>query len=446
MTIQDLFITPIYLILFGVLAYFLRPFFTDQQTRRYFLPALGVKFLGAIALGVIYQFYYGSGDTYIYFTYGSRWIWQAWIEDPILGLKILLENGGERQAETFSYTQQIWYYKDPHSFTIVRIAGLFDIFTFHTYSATALFFALFNFSGSWALFRAILSKYPYRIKHLALAIFFIPSIIFWGSGILKDTITFGALAWVSASAFRLIERREYMVHHFVILILGSWIIYSIKVYVLLTLIPMLLIWTFWRQLMSIRNTVLRWFVAPIVFSIYAALGILAISSVSQDSERYRLDRIAQSAALTAYDIRYGWGARTEGEGGYDLGTLDGTWNSMIRLFPEAVVVTLFRPFPWEVKNPLMLMSSIEGVFALFCVLYWIRKKGWRNFTSDPFMVFCFGFMIVFAFAVGISTFNFGSLARYKIPLLPFFYMFIFRVCDYVPSGQKGKQGLAEALD
>lgn len=429
MGIKDLFITPIYLILFSVLAYVLRSYFTSPLTRKYFLPALWLKFIGAIALGVVYQFYYGSGDTYIYFTYGSKWIWQAWMDDPILGLKILLEKGGLRNPETFEYTERIWYYKDPHSFTIVRIAALFDIFTFHTYSATALFFAVFNFSGSWALFAAISKRYPYRINYLAIAVFFIPSIILWGSGILKDTITFSALAWITASSFQMIENRKWSILHLLIILVGSLIIYNIKVYILLTFIPMLFIWAFWRQIVSIRNSFLRWIFAPIVCAIYAGFGILALSSVSSDSDRYQLDRIAESAAITSYDIRYGWGARTGGEGGYDLGYLDGTWGSMIRLFPEAVVVTLFRPFLWEVKNPLMLLSALEGIFALLCVFYWFRKSGWRNVASHPFMIFCLGFMLVFAFAVGVSTFNFGSLARYKIPLLPFFYMFIFRICD-----------------
>ena len=36
------------------------------------------------------------------------------------------------------------------------------------------------------------------------------------------------------------------------------------------------------------------------------------------------------------------------------------------------------------------------------------------------ILFSLIFSIAFAFAVGVSTYNFGTLVRYKIPLLPFF--------------------------
>ena len=94
MGLKDLIITPIYLILFSVIAYFVRPYVTNAQTKKYFLPALWVRFAGAILLGVLYQFYYGGGDTLNYWEHGSKWIYEAFQEDVTLGVKLLLEGGG----------------------------------------------------------------------------------------------------------------------------------------------------------------------------------------------------------------------------------------------------------------------------------------------------------------------------------------------------------------
>jgi hypothetical protein len=41
-------------------------------------------------------------------------------------------------------------------------------------------------------------------------------------------------------------------------------------------------------------------------------------------------------------------------------------------------------------------------------------------VKDPNLTFCLVFSIIFAFAVGISSYNFGALSRYKIPCLPFY--------------------------
>ena len=118
MTLSDLFITPVYLILFGFAAYLIRPLVTTRETRKYFFPALYVRFAGAIALGLIYQFYYAGGDTFNYFTHGSRWIWEAFKSDPLMGIKLLTESGGERVGETFEWSQHIWYYRDEKSFFV----------------------------------------------------------------------------------------------------------------------------------------------------------------------------------------------------------------------------------------------------------------------------------------------------------------------------------------
>ncbi|MDH5610391.1 MAG: hypothetical protein OEY56_13015, partial [Cyclobacteriaceae bacterium] len=127
----------------------------------------------------------------------------------------------------------------------------------------------------------------------------------------------------------------------------------------------------------------------------------------------------------SYDIRYGWGARMGGDGGYDLGVLDGTWQSMIRLLPAAVNVSLFRPYLWEVRNPLMLLAALESTVVIFLTFWaFFYKKRFFSLFRDPFLVFCLAFALIFAFAVGVSTYNFGTLMRYKIPMYPFYLILL----------------------
>ena len=160
---------------------------------------------------------------------------------------------------------------------------------------------------------------------------------------------------------------------------------------------------------------------PILLVVFGIAGYLALDQISSYNEKYALDNIAERAAITAYDIRYGWGARTGGDGGYDIGIPDGTVPGMIKLLPAAINVSLFRPYIWEVKNPLMLLAAAESIVVLILSLYlFIYKKGIIGLLNDPFLVFCFLFALLFAFAVGVSTANFGTLMRYKIPMFPFY--------------------------
>ncbi|MEP4533562.1 MAG: hypothetical protein ABJ004_10785 [Cyclobacteriaceae bacterium] len=425
MTIKDLFVTPIFLLVIILLAYWVRPYVTSLATKKYFFPALLAKLIGAIVLGMVYQFYYASGDTFIYFEHGSRWIWEALINEPLKGIQLLLDSGGNRKAETFHYNQHIWYYKDTRSFLIVKIASVIDLVTFHTYTSTALFFALFSFSGLWAFFVALVKKYRNNLNGIAVAILFIPSVVFWGSGILKDTVTIGALGWVSYSLINLIDINKRRLIFWIILVFFSALIFKVKSYIIICYLPMVSLWLYLQFIHKIKNTAYKILVAPLLVVIFGGVGFYVFSTVANQTETFAFENIAERARITAYDIRYGWGARTGGDGGYDLGELDGSWDSMIRLAPQAVVVSLFRPYPWEIKNPLMLLASIESTLMLvFSFWYLIVKKRLTKVFQDPFLVFCMSFAVIFAFAVGVSTYNFGTLMRYKIPMMPFFALLL----------------------
>jgi hypothetical protein len=428
---KDLIITPIYFFLLSLTAYVIRPYVTNPQTRRFFLPALWVKFAGAIMIGLLYQFWYGGGDTFNYFTHGSRWIWEAFNADFLTGLQLLFESGGaSRQPETFQYSQHIWYYRDPKSFFVVRIVALIDLFTLHTYSATALFFAAFSFSGMWAFYSAVAKKYPANLSWLAIALLFVPSVAFWGSGILKDTITLGALGWLTYAMIHIIDLKNRRIFYWMVALGSAWLIFNIKIYILICYLPTLVVWAYWKQIKAVRSTVIRILVAPILLLFFGVIGFAVLNQVSAQSDTYSLDAIAERAAITAYDIRYGWGARTDGDGGYDLGVLDGTWQSMLRLMPAAINVSLFRPYIWEVRNPLMLLAALEALSVMiFSLWIFIYPKQLNFVYNDPFMLFCLIFSLLFAFAVGVSTANFGTLMRYKIPMMPFFLLVLIKIED-----------------
>ncbi len=422
MTIRDFFITPIFLILFSFVAYLVRPYVTTPETRKYFMPALWARFMGAIVLGLIYQFYYDGGDTFNYWTHGSRWIWEAFQQDVRLGLKLLLESGGVKQNETFEFSQHIWYHKDINSYFIVRLTAIADLFTFHTYSASATFFAFYSFTGMWALYSVLHTKYPKNPRLLAFALLFLPSVIFWGSGILKDTITLAALAWLGFAAFNIIELKNRRPKYWIIGIVHIYIISLIKVYILVCFLPTLVFWVYLKNLELIKISQIKYIIAPIMLFVFAGAAYLLVDQVGSIDQRYDIDNLAQRAAITAYDIRYGWGARTGGQGGYNIGLPDGTWQGMLRLMPAAINVTLFRPYLWEIRNPLMLLSALESLVVVFFTGRLLLSNRWRVIFRDPFLFFCLSFSLLFAFAVGVSTFNFGTLMRYKIPLLPFYML------------------------
>lgn len=86
----------------------------------------------------------------------------------------------------------------------------------------------------------------------------------------------------------------------------------------------------------------------------------------------------------------------------------------------------------------MLLSAMEALVLLLLTFYLLASKPASFFRSlsNPNVLFCFVFSVTFAFAVGVSTYNFGTLSRYKIPLLPFFAVGLILVADQANRERK----------
>jgi hypothetical protein len=382
-----------------------------------------MRIVCALAVGFLYQFYYHGGDTFAYHTNGSRPLWEAIIESPIEGFRLLFDNG-EYGPGIWKTANRIWYWNDPQSFFVIRIAVILDLLTFSSYSATAVLFAVIAFTGGWMFFLTFYKLYPELHRWIAASVLFVPTVVFWGSGIFKDTITLAALGVATHTFHRVFIERNVKLFSILLMLLSFWIVFSIKKYILLCFFPAVLLWWVASYLSRISSMMLRMILAPLTGIFAILLAFYAVLKVGEDDPRYHLRVLAETAKITAYDIRYGWGARMGEGSGYTLGELDGSWQSMIKLAPQAINISLFRPYLWEVINPLMFLSAVEAFVLLILTVYLMWRVRWKIFSylQRPDVLFCFVFAVIFAFAVGVSTFNFGTLSRYKIPMMPYYLL------------------------
>ncbi|NOT74606.1 MAG: hypothetical protein HOP08_06735 [Cyclobacteriaceae bacterium] len=432
MELRDLLVTPIIILLIYAGAYVIRPHVTDQINRGYFFPALTVRILGAIALGFIYQFYYSGGDTFNYHTNGSRVVWEAFTDSPDIGLKLLL-NDGSNSTGIYEYSSRIYFYRDHSSYFVIRIAALFDLLTFSSYSATAVLFGAGSFAAMWMLYLTFYKEFPRFHRGIAVATLFIPSVFFWGSGVLKDTVIISCLGVATYHFHLLFIERKGSFWSVVALLISLYVIFSVKIFILQVYLPAIIVWIVAYNFGRIRSTVLKMLLVPLVVTLVLVSSIYSIVKIGEDDAKYSVGNLAKTARITAYDIRY-WTGRDAGSG-YTLDIEDWTPAGMILAAPAAINVSLFRPYLWEVRNPLMLVSAIESSFLLIFTLYIIVRNFRQIFLglTNYNVLFCLAFSISFAFAVGISTFNFGTLTRYKIPLLPFYMLALVILMNYSNS-------------
>ncbi|RZJ95454.1 MAG: hypothetical protein EOO60_00275 [Hymenobacter sp.] len=422
MELADLFIAPLYLGLFYFIAYMVRPAVTNKFTRPYFLPGLTLKFVGAIGLGLIYQFYYHGGDTFNYL-YHVKIIASAFDHSFATGFKLLMDDGGSQDPALLPYTSRMfWHQAGSTEFRLVRFAAFLGLFCFNNYTAIALFFAIISFSGIWALYITMVKIRPHVYKELAWTMFYMPSLFFWGSGLLKDSLCVGALGWLFYGFYRGTIQKQAIIKSLLIGSLGAYTLFNIKVYILLCFLPAALLWVFNENNARIKNKTLRMVAKPLFFGLGGLVAMYAITNLTKGDEKYDVDKIGERSKITA-DYLYEVSQKQEGSG-YNLGTQDGTIGGMVKLAPQAIGTALFRPFLWEARNPVMLLSALEAGFFLLFTLRIFKHTGVRATLSlisqTPVLLMCFIFSLIFAASVAITSSNFGTLARYKIPLIPFY--------------------------
>ncbi|WP_156027101.1 hypothetical protein [Sporocytophaga myxococcoides] len=435
--IQDLLLTPVYLILIYLVAFFYRTKFVKRSDdKKYFIYGLSLKLIGALFLGIIYQFYYSGGDTFNYF-HDIKYIFDLFFSSPEEALKLIFLDINNFNYQILQHTSNLYFSQDPSSYFLIRIGAILSVFSFGTYSIIGLFFAIISFSGLWKMYVTLIKIYPTLHKELAISIFFIPSVSFWGSGLMKDSLTLAALSFAFSYFLKYFILKERKTLYLGIILIMLFVLKSVKIYIALCFIPAALIYLFVYFNFKIRSRTLRLFIKPVFLVTGFTLAFLAISKLSETDSRYSLDNFVQTAKKTSSWISYV--SVKEGGSYYTLGTYDASLSGMLKIAPSAVWVTLFRPYPWESKNIVMTLSSLESLIFLIFTLYVFRKGPvslFRVINSDPYLQFALLFALTFSFAVGVSTYNFGSLVRYKTPMMSFYMSALFIINNYYKQREK----------
>lgn len=405
----------------------------------YYTRGLIAKIIGGISITFIYIFYYGGGDTIEYWK-SSVTLSKMIYHYPTVYFDIMFGNLTYFNFVHFNTIGFPYYWKDPTSYAVVRYTSVFSMLTINSIIGTVMLISWLSYKGVWKLYLTFTEMYPRLRKELAIAVLFIPSVIFWGSGVLKDTFTFGAACWFTYSFYNMAIKREKIFKNVIALVVMTYIIISIKPYIFIALIPGCVIWLVFARLQGISNPIIRFMAAPVILMVSTVLAAFIFSSTSGFLGAYSsVDSIVNKAVVTQQDLK-----REAYEGNsFDIGDFEPTLPGMISKSPQAIVAGLFRPFIWEANNPVMLISGLENLILMLMFLYFFVRynpiKFITNLFSEPMIIFSFSFAIFFSFAVGLTTSNFGSLVRYKIPAMPFFLACILIVRSKlmgVPTGNE----------
>ncbi|MFZ1785141.1 MAG: hypothetical protein WAU23_08030 [Ferruginibacter sp.] len=438
-TIFDFLLLPVYLYIFYVIIKKKATAYTDGGLRKIFFTAFFLRMFGSVIYSLMIQYYYGYGDSFTFYAGGNFIIEQ--IQSDFGNINLLLANGEELQKLYAFQNGPVGgingYIGISTAIFMMKLAVLVAPLTFNKFLITSLFFGLFSFLGQWRLFQVFNEINKGRNqKLLAMAVLYTPSIWFWGSGLLKDSVCLGAIGFIVSYLYALFIKKNYSIKTILLLLLMLFIVGSIKSYILIILAVSLATTFFFNMIAVFKNIVIKGFVV-LVF-IFASTTIAYISNFEE-----QLQLIAEESKVQVDTFQKNYEAtEDEGKGTLNAEELDASVGGLLIRSPLAVFTCLFRPFIWESRKIMILFSSLESMLLLFSTLYLLFKLRFFGFInavfSNQFLLFAFVFSILFALIIGFTTFNFGTIARYRIMLLPFYYFMLVELY----SQYKSRAGLA----
>jgi cell division septum initiation protein DivIVA len=278
-------------------------------------------------------------------------------------------------------------------------------------------FSWLGFWGQFLFYRAFTIAVPGgRHRTHALLVFFLPSLLFWPSGIGKEAWMLFALGIAAYGAARLLTGST--MRGLLGAGLGLWLAALARPHVA----GMAGIALAGAYLLRPAKAELRELAPLAKMTSLVILAVAAVVLIVRTDEFFKRSGIDTRVGVQSVvqDVQ----ARTD-EGGSEFEPSPILENPA--LAPVGIVTVLFRPSILDAHNVQTLVTAAEGTFLLLLSLVRIRWAiaalgSWRR---RPYVVFAFLFAGMFV--VGFSgVANFGLLARERVQLLPF-YLVLFSI-------------------
>lgn len=438
-TAFDYILLPLYLWIVYKIAYYYRDKYypEDHQYRPYFIPGLTAKIVGSIFIGMVYNYYYGGGDTFNYF-YHTQVINSTFTESPAAWLRLITHHADESNMIDIQALSKLYWYDETPTYTTSCLGAFIGLFCFTKYLVINVIIAGITFIGSWLMFITFAQQYRHLIKYIAIAVLFMPGPLVWGSGLFKDSFCMFAIGCLIYTTYMLLEKGKFKILLILLLLISIALLVQIKTYIMVALFPFLMLKTVLAyKKRAAANPAIR-----IAFSIGLVAFILMSAVMLRQAVIYftgfSLDNVLdtvkhQQMYLLEISIQ-------ENGSAYDLGEFDPTVPGMVKMIVPAINVALFRPYLWESRSIIQLFNAMESTGVLLLTLYLLFKrnifKTIKNIYTDPNLILCLSFTLLFAFFVGVSSYNFGTLSRYKIPCTPFYMLFLMILIFKDTSGEE----------
>lgn len=361
--------------------------------------ALLLRIVGAVArFLVLVEYYGGMGDAVGYFREGIEMApyFQSLDFSPITDPQ-------------FWFNQRWWGTTSMYWFSGAVIAVLGT-----TMLGEFLVFSLLSFLGLGCFVVAFKRSFPsVPITKYARWVWLFPSLWFWPSSVGKEAVVLFGLGMATMG---FVGRKGRI--HWIPLAIGVGLVFLIRPQFAALFLAVAIL-SYWLGLGG------KWTGGRTMQGIFIAAASIAVILVG-----------LRTSGMASFDLE-GVQEYVEAEPGRDIGGGSGITAPTVGPvgLGWAFVNVLARPFPWEAGSIAMMASSLElmGLWILVAFRFRRMKRVLAGWRSSRLLRLAAAFIFAYSVSLGMMAANLGILARQRIFVFPFIFVFFEAVA---PAAQR----------
>ncbi|WP_210516242.1 hypothetical protein [Hymenobacter terricola] len=345
--------------------------------------------------------------------------------------------------------REVVFYGMSNTFFFAKVLGVTNLASMGTNWLNAVYLSIFCFVGCWQLVRALSQTFPKTPVAAGMLAFVLwPSVIYWASGIVKESVVLGSGAWMLAVFIELFYGGKRVTGTRLwlgitgLLLLGI-LHFKMRYFFAVPLfggLTVLIVVSVLQRLGLVRSRWLQVGVAVLVLSGGAWVA-------SEVSIVFRLNKFtSQLMYMRTQGVH-----ASAGKTFIDYPDLRPTPESVLRHVPQAIANTLTRPWLGESFEGPYILAGLENLLLL-STLAAALLAAWRGkYGHLPFglvlalVIQC----LALAALLGISTANLGTLHRYRSVMTPYLLLLLLQN-DYAAAafrrlGLNNQRGWPAAL-
>lgn len=376
-----------------------------------------IIFLLKVMAGIFYGWiglYYGNlaqmSDTWMYHFMG-RDEYKLLQQQPHEYLINLFHNTYEAGYTRF-FAGSNSYWNDLKSNAFIKLLSVFNIFSFGNYYVNVIFFSFISMVGPMAVYRVMIDVFPEKKIPVLVAVFLVPSFLYWSSGLHKDGIIFTAIGLTIYHTYFMLKENHFSIKRMLFILLGLLIILVLRNFLFIIFTPALFTWVIADRFPKKS--------LAIFCGIYFLFAILFFTG------KYINPHFDFPRAVVDKQTEF---LQTPGASSVPINKIEPTAASFLKNLPQTLSLTILRPYPSDVKHLLSLAAATE-VFIILTLLVVFFIWHTNGIHSKSFIYFCLFFSFTLLLGVGYTVNNLGAIVRYRSIAFPLLLTPIFARIDW----------------